>query len=62
LSTPLSFDGFVVSLLIVRHAYDSKINIKNFMSQAHHFFFFFLFPLIHNSIFNVLLSTLIQNH
>jgi hypothetical protein len=39
LSTPLQFDGSVVPLLIVQHAYDSKINIKNFLSQAHYFLF-----------------------
>jgi hypothetical protein len=41
LSTPIIFHGFVVSLLIVPHAYDSKININSFLSRAHHFFFFF---------------------
>jgi hypothetical protein len=58
--TLITFDGSVVSLLIVRHAYDSKININSFLSRAHQFLFFFLFPLNHNLIFNVLLSTLTQ--
>jgi ABC-type polysaccharide transport system permease subunit len=55
LSTPITFNNSVVSLLIVRHAYDSQININNFLSQAHHLLFFFLFPIIHDLIFNVLL-------
>jgi hypothetical protein len=49
-----------VSLLIVQHACDSKININSFLSHANQFLFFFFFPLNHNLIFNVLLSTLIQ--
>jgi hypothetical protein len=61
LSAPITFDGSIVSLLIVRHAYDSKINIKKLFVMGTPFPFLFPFSLIHNSIFNVLLSTLIQN-
>jgi hypothetical protein len=63
LSTPLGFDGSIVSLLRVRHGYDSKINIISFLSWAHHFLFFF--PFFHCFITQFSMSCfqhLLKNH